>query len=173
MKDQQRSFRDDAQAQRTQAARPVRAAVLASAIAATLASCATYTAQPLSSRSDLAERLPITLPARPLDVPEPRKHPFDPSDGLDMTEIATLAVINDPKLRVARRKAELAHAQLFAASLLPDPQVSMSADHPTSSPDHTNAYSFELSYELTALITRGAAVDSARAAAAQVNFELV
>ena len=41
-----------------------------------------------------------------------------------------LAVANNPDLRVARDDAGVARAQAFAAGLLPDPQISLSADHP-------------------------------------------
>jgi outer membrane protein TolC len=151
----------------------LRITALAPALALALSSCATYAPRPLSQQADLAGRIPMTVPVKALAVPLPDYHRFDPSDGLDMTEVAMLAAVNNPGLRVQRSKAALARAQLFAAGLLPDPQISVSTDHPTSGPATTDAYGLGLNYGLTALITRGAGIDAARATAEQVNLEVL
>ncbi len=94
--------------------------------------CATYHPQPLPAGPDLENRVPrLKVDVRQLPLPMLRSHPFNPDDGLDMTEAAVLALINNPDLKARRREAEVAGAQLFDARLLPDPQISLSG-----SPSH-------------------------------------
>jgi outer membrane protein, heavy metal efflux system len=138
-----------------------------------VSACASYRAVSLPQHPDLLDKVPpLTVGARQLPLPALRAHPFNPADGLDMTEVATVAVINSPDLKARRRKAGVARAQVFAARLLPDPQVSASLDHPTD-PGYIDAYNLGLSYDLTALVTHGAGVDAARAAASQVVLDLL
>ncbi|HUY83988.1 MAG TPA: hypothetical protein VMU86_05405, partial [Steroidobacteraceae bacterium] len=75
-----------------------------SALAATLAAagCAVYHPLPLPRGPELAARLPGATP-RPLD----------------MNEVATLAVLNNPDLNTARAQLGVASAQAFAAGILP------------------------------------------------------
>ena len=65
-----------------------------------------------------------------MPLPELAVHPFNPDDGLDMTEVAILAVINNPDLKVARDERGLARAQLMAAGILPNPQLTAGLDSP-------------------------------------------
>ncbi|HYR32880.1 MAG TPA: TolC family protein, partial [Burkholderiales bacterium] len=98
---------------------------------ALLPGCVRYRAQPLDPGSTLPHRIPdLTIDARQMPRPELASHRFDPSDGLDFTEVAMLAVVNNPDLRTARADAGIWHAQAFAAGLLPDPQLSLTADVP-------------------------------------------
>jgi outer membrane protein TolC len=90
-----------------------------------------------------------------MPLPELSSHKFDPTDGLDITETAMLAVVNNPDLRTARAATGIAHAQAFSAGLLPDPQVSLAAQVPdVGQPGTTIAYSFGLTYDVIALLTR-------------------
>ena len=96
-----------------------------------LAGCATYSARPLSTQSTLPNRIPdLTIDPRQMPLPELAAHKFDPTDGLDITEVAMLAVVNNPDLKIARAAAGVVHAQAFAAGLLPDPQLAFSLDIP-------------------------------------------
>lgn len=141
-----------------------------------LAACATYQAEPLAESQDLAKELP-KLAAEELrpGLPGLAPHPFNAGARLDMADIATLAVVNNPDLKAKRGKTQVAAAQAFAAGLLPDPQISpLSYDVTTSSgAGLTNAYAFGLSYDFAALITRGAKIDAATAAAQQVNLDIL
>src|ERR1700694_3959124 len=104
---------------------------LALLLAGCLAGCATYREQPLGTRSTLSDRIPdLRIDPRQMPLPELAAHRFDPTDGLDMTEVAMLAVVNNPQLKVARAAAGVAHAQAFAAGLLPDPRLSAVFDRP-------------------------------------------
>jgi cobalt-zinc-cadmium efflux system outer membrane protein len=145
------------------------------AAAVLLNACATYHPQPLPAGPDLQNWVPrLKVDVRQLPLPALRSHPFNPDDGLDMTEVAILAVVNNPDLKVRRREAEIAGAQLFDARLLPDPQVSLSGAHPTSGPSPlSDAYGIGLSYDLMTLVTRGAGIGAAGAAAHQVDLDIV
>ena len=138
-----------------------------------LAGCASYQARPLPEGSDLAQSIPSVLKQK-LSLPPLRHEHYDPAKGLNSTEVAMLAVVNNPQLKARRSKLGIAKAQLFAAHLFPDPQFSFSLDHPTSSgPGLTNAHSVGLSYDLMALVSHNAGVDSARAHRQQINLELL
>lgn len=140
----------------------------------TVSGCATYQPRPLPHRSDLARRAPLKLDTSALGQLPLRRHTFNAADGLDMTEVAMVAVVNNPQLKVAREKARVAHAQLFAAHLLPDPQLSLSWDHPTGNgPGLTGAYGIGLSYTLNRLFTHSADVGAARLHARQLNLQLL
>ena len=145
------------------------------AAALLVAACATYQPQPLPSVPDLETRVPrLKVDVRQLPLPMLRSHPFNPEDGLDMTEAAVLAVINNPDLKARRRMAGIAGAQLFTARLLPEPQISLSGAHPTSGPPPlSNAYGIGLNYDLITLVTRGAGIGAAQAAARQVDLEIL
>jgi cobalt-zinc-cadmium efflux system outer membrane protein len=145
------------------------------AMAVLLNACATYQPHPLTAGPDLQPSVQrIKIEVRQLPLPMLRSHPFNPNDGLDMTEAAILAVINNPDLKVRRLEAKIAGAQLFDARLLPDPQLSLSGAHPTSGPPPlTDAYGIGLSYDVMTLVTRGAGIKAASAAARQVDLDIL
>ena len=97
------------------------------------------------------------IDATKMPLPELRMHKFDPSDGLDMTEVAMLAVANNPDLKLARDDARIAHAQAFAAGLLPDPQFGLSRDFPRQTgAGITSAFNAGLAYDLGSLVSHAA-----------------
>jgi outer membrane protein TolC len=141
-----------------------------------LAGCATYREQPLSTRPTLPDRIPdLTIDPRQMPLPELAAHKFDPTDGLDLTEVAILAVVNNPDLKTARAAAGVAHAQAFAAGLLPDPQLSASLDVPDAGqPAATsNAYNLGLTYDVIALLTRAPLRAAARREAGKTDLNLL
>jgi hypothetical protein len=90
--------------------------------------CATYQREPLapqdtSTSARSLERIRIDTASMPL--PELAGHRFDPADGLDIDEVAMLAVANNPDLKLARDDLGIARAQAYSAGLLPDPQLSV------------------------------------------------
>jgi outer membrane protein TolC len=144
-------------------------------IAASLAGCAAYHPLPLStqpdSRKDIAH---IVVNAADMPLPELAAHLFDPADGLDMTEVAMLAVANNPQLKVARDDAGISHAQAFAAGLLPDPQLGMTRDTPSNGgPGNTSAFNLGLSYDVNGLLTRPAGKRAAQATERQTDLNLL
>jgi len=141
-----------------------------------LAACAGYAPRPLDTRAQLATDLrQATVDATRMPLPELRTHRFDPSDGLDITETAMLAVANNPELRLARDDAGIARAQAFSAGLLPDPQISLSADHPSGNVpgSNINAFGLGISYDINALLRHSAEKASARATQNKVELELL
>ncbi len=140
-----------------------------------LVGCAAYHPLPLSTRSNATRDIAhIVVNAADMPLPELATHLFDPTDGLDMTEVAMLAVANNPQLKVARDDAGISHAQAFAAGLLPDPQLGISRDTPSNGgPGSTSAFNLGLSYDINGLLTRTAGKRAAQASAQQTDLNLL
>ena len=141
--------------------------LLAAVIVFFLGGCAAYQPMPLPQNPDLRSNVgqlvtPETAPG------------INPADGLNLTEVAILAVQNNPDLKAQRKQLGVARAEMFSAGLLPDPQVSATLDYPTGSvPNTVNAFGIGLGYDIIPLINRGARVDSAQQAEHQVRLELL
>ena len=153
-----------------------RATAIGAALAAcvSLGACESYAPGELARGPNLAvspERLTVDLSKLP---PVPLKaHKFDPSDGLDPTEVAILAVLNNPDLIAKRAAAKVAGAQVFSAGLLPDPQVALSADFPDHPAGLVTAYGITPTIDLLSLITRSAALRAARSSEKQADLDLL
>ncbi len=144
------------------------------AAALTLSGCATYSSLPLGDGRGTGNVEQLSAPTSAMSLPTLSSHRFDPTDGLDVTEVAMLAVANSPELRLKRDELGIAQAQAFAAGLLPDPQLALSADFPRhSGAGLTTAYSLGLSEDITALLTRSSRRAAARSQASQVNLDLL
>ncbi|OIQ86874.1 cation efflux system protein CusC precursor [mine drainage metagenome] len=140
-----------------------------------LAACASYVPRPLPEHVDQPRSAaaisidPASLPFRNLST-----HLFDPANGLDSTEVAMLAVANNPQLKEMRDALGIARAQAFAAGLLPDPQLGASFDHPTNgTAGNSNGFSVSPSYDVSALLLRSSRVGAAGANLRRVNLELL
>ena len=144
---------------------PVVAVTAALVLCLTVSACSTYAPRPLPTGSDSAGDLAALRVAPIALAPEGwPAHRFDPSDGLDDIEVATLAVANNPDLRAARTALGVSRAQAFAAGLLPEPQLSLSRDFPfASTPGLTSAFALGLGFDLSSLWTRPAAERAAQA----------
>ncbi|MHB1591774.1 MAG: TolC family protein [Sulfuricella sp.] len=142
---------------------------------ASLAGCATYQPLPLQTKPLFPVEVPhLVVQSARMPLPELATHRFDPSDGLDMTEVAMLAVANNPQLKVARDEAGVSHAQAFAAGLLPDPQLSLTRDFPTNgAAGNTSAFNLGLSYDVNALLIHSAVKNAAQAAQRQTDLNLL
>ena len=143
--------------------------------AALLAGCAAYSARPLPDKPDLAARpADVKVDVRALHLPGLEAHAYDPARGLDMTDAAILAVVNNPGLRTARSEARAARVQSFAAGLLPGPQLSASRDRPTDgTPGLVTGKSVGIGYDLGPLFTSGAEQAAAEAQAGQADLDLL
>src|ERR1700687_1645900 len=139
------------------------------------AGCANYRSQPLGTASTLPERIPdLLIDPRLMPLPEMATHRFDPADGLDMTEVAMLAVVNHPDLKIARAMGGVAHAQAFAAGLLPDPRLGAALDVPDRGQTATTtAYNFGLSYDVMSLLTRAPRYSAARQDARKTDLNIL
>lgn len=150
----------------------LRTLVLAAGLA--LTGCATYTAQPLGHPSGASGVAQLQASTAAMPIPAMAAHRFDPSDGLDVTEVAMLAVANSPALKAKRDQLGVTRAQAFAAGLMPDPQLSLGEDFPRHSGGGlTTAYSLGLSGDITALLARSSRAAVARSQAEQVNLDLL
>jgi len=144
-------------------------------LVACMAGCATYHPLKLDDKSALATSVShLTVDSHTLPFQFLSAHRFDPSDGLDMTEVAMLAVSNNPNLRLARDDANISHAQAFSAGLLPDPQLSLSRDFPRpSTPGATNAFNAGLGYDFGSLVTHAASSSAARFDSRKTDLNLL
>ncbi|MGC9224121.1 MAG: TolC family protein [Terracidiphilus sp.] len=133
-----------------------------------LGGCATYKPEPLPTAPDLASTTQLTVPAAQLGVPGLKPHVISPQ-GLDVTAVMTLAVLNNPDLKAARLEENIASAQLLQAGLLPDPQLG--AGFATSALNYGGVLS--LNQDIQAILTRGAAKAAARAAGTQVHLNIL
>ena len=139
-----------------------------------VSACATYHAKPLPDTPDLSTPSDLEVPAQQLAIPGLRPHVVKPANGLDMTDVVTLAVLGNPDLKAKRAQAGIAKAQLLQAGLLPNPQLSANFIHPTGGPPPLyNGYSVSLMEDLTSLITRGASRDAARSHQAKINLNIL
>ena len=151
-----------------------RCAGLCLLLALGVSGCATYTRLPLGGGQGASSVMQLQAPTAAMPVPLAGAHRFDPSDGLDVTEVAMLAVTNSPSLKVRRDESGVADAQAFAAGLLPDPQLSLGADFPRhAGTGLTTGYSLGLSGDVGALLTRSSRRAAARSQAGQVNLDLL
>lgn len=138
------------------------------ALAATVSACSAYHAQPLPPANAIGAPAGVDWMAVQVRASE-IKHPLLPalpvnlSDGLSPDEAALIAVAANPQLQVARAMRGVAQAQVIAAGVLPNPQVSGSMDRPTS--DSTRAVtgiSLGAAVDLLGFVTRGADRDAAQ-----------
>jgi len=140
-----------------------------------IAGCTWYHREPLAPRdtstsASTLERIQIDPATMPL--PELAAHRFDPSNGLDIEEVAMLAVANNPDLKLTRDDLGIARAQAFSAGLLPDPQLSVSSDYPGAE-GFTRAFNYGLSMDVMAIVTRGANKKSAEATVVKTDLGLL
>ncbi len=120
-----------------------------------LTGCTSYHAEPLDAEPHWPAGLNrLSLDPAQLPFHELARHPFRPEDGLDMTEVAMLAVSHNPDLQLARDDVGVAQAQAFDAGLLPDPQFAYSPQIPETSTPGSNVIAFDVSlgYDLSALV---------------------
>jgi outer membrane protein, heavy metal efflux system len=138
------------------------------------AGCATYSPQPLGDGQGIKDASQLSANVADMPLPALRSHRFDPSQGLDVTDVATFAVANNPDLKILRDQLGIARAQSFAAGLLPDPQIAISKDFLAHQQlGATSAYSYGISEDISSLLTRSTRVAAARSQAEQVNLDLL
>ena len=142
---------------------------------ALLSGCASYRPQPLHNDAALAasvESLQAEVSALPKGTAA--RHAFNAADGLDLVEVGILAVLNNPDLKAQRARLAVADAQVFAAGLLPDPQLAGGIDKPTgNTAGLVNAFALGLDYDIIPLITRQARVDAEAKAQRKVRLDLL
>jgi outer membrane protein TolC len=139
-----------------------------------LSACASYHAKPLATRPNLLLEVPhLAVPLAHMPMQELAVHPFNPDDGLDMTEIAMLAVANNPDLKAIRDERGIAQAELTAAGILPNPQLSAGLDRPGKGQGLVNGFNLGLDYDVGALAGRGAGIDAAAANRTSIDLSVL
>ena len=140
-----------------------------------MAGCTSYQPLPLNDKVTLeASASHLTVDANSLPFHFLATHKFDPSDGWDMTEVAMLAVANNPNLILARDDAKIGHAQAFAAGLLPDPQINLSRDFlMQSSTGNVNAYGVGVGFDFGSLVTHAASASAGRFESQKTDLNLL
>jgi cobalt-zinc-cadmium efflux system outer membrane protein len=144
-------------------------------VASLVAGCASYESSPLPTASSLAhDAAHLSVDVKSMPTEAMREHRFDPADGFDITEIAMLAVADNPALRAARADAGVTRAQAFSAGLLPDPQVALGRDQALGSPaGATVAWNFGLTVDVGALLTRSSTHAAADAESRKSELNLL
>jgi outer membrane protein TolC len=148
----------DATATRRMSLRPL----VSAAIFLALAACAEPGALPLPARPELADSL-TALHHDEVNVAE----------LLTISEVALLAVQNNPDLRAARAQHGVAQAQLLQAGLLPNPQVTGAALPLVAGPGTTMAWNAGISEDIRSLITLSSRRRAAKDSAGQVDAQLL
>ncbi|WP_051328420.1 TolC family protein [Desulfatirhabdium butyrativorans] len=120
-----------------------------------ISGCAVYHPDALDEQAQFPHRI-VHLLADTASIPLPKARvcQFNPDDGLDVTEVCILAVVNNPELKLARDDTGIARAQAFSAGLLPNPQLGFGADFPTDNVAGSSytAFNVGLSYDIRKLI---------------------
>ena len=153
-------------------------ALLAAALASAtvLAGCASYAPAPLKpdaqSLLDGPDLSTATVDATLKSHPRLKPVAIDLSQPLTPEALGLIAVIANPDLKATRAKAKVADAQVFAAGLLPDPVITLGADHILSGPDTTDALLAQLAVDLVALRDRRVTIKAETAARDQVRLDL-
>jgi outer membrane protein TolC len=141
---------------------------------ALLAACASYSPAPLADHpvlpSDIAA---LTVDPAKMPLPELGTHRFDPTQPLDMDEVAMIAVVNNPDLKATRDQAGVAGAQAFNAGLLPNPQVAVDYGILTGGPGTANSFLFGLTQDIVPLLTRAARKAGASASAESARLDVL
>jgi outer membrane protein TolC len=139
-----------------------------------LAACATYSPLPLGDGQGIKDASQLTVNAADMPLPALRTHTFDPAHGLDVTDVAMLAVANNADLRLMRDQLGIARAQAFTAGLLPDPQISLNREFLNhAQPGYTTSYAYGISEDVTSLLLRSTRKAAANSQADQVNLQLL
>jgi outer membrane protein TolC len=141
--------------------------------------CATYQPMPLDNIPVLASSLDqlIVRPteSQQAELPDQlRGTVLNVADGLDLNEFVLLAILNSPHLRASETRKAEARAELNVAGLLPDLQISASADVPDNrDPGLVTAKSFGLGFDLQSLFVRGSRVSAAEESARAIFLQVL
>jgi outer membrane protein TolC len=128
-----------------------------------LSACAFYHPKPLSTRPTLLREVPhLSIHTNHMPLTGLAAPPFNPDADIDITEVAMLAVVNNPDLIAVRDERGIAQAQLMAAGILPNPQLTAGLAYPTSGPGYVDAFNLGLDYDISTLFTRRASINVAR-----------
>jgi outer membrane protein TolC len=151
----------------------VRTSLVACTLCAMLTSCATYLPLPLPGWPDLQTNVrELSVPASRFPLREIGSHRLDPRRPLDSDDVAIIAVLNNPDLRASRARIGVAAAQVFAAGVLPNPQLSFDYGFLTGGPGTTNSIVAGVMQQVVPLLTISVRQAAARESAASVTLDV-
>jgi outer membrane protein TolC len=141
--------------------------------------CQTYpTSMPTRTAAEETRASPpweeLEIEAGKLKHPILKPVPLNWKEGLSPDAAAVLAVMLNPSLRAARDERALADAQVLEAGLLPNPEMGTTFEAPVGGETQgtVNAFGLELTWEITAIISRSARVKAAEAKRAAVDCDI-
>ncbi|HVN01061.1 MAG TPA: TolC family protein [Caulobacteraceae bacterium] len=139
-----------------------------------LAGCAAYGPAPLPTGPDLAAApADLKTDIAPLRLEPLSTITIDPHAGLTPLGVAVLAAINNPDLRAKRAALGVRSAEVFAAGLLPDPQVATGFDQPIAGPDTHTAFNVSPSIDLAGLLAVASNKRAAKFTAKQADLDVL
>ncbi|QNN76899.1 TolC family protein [Pseudoxanthomonas mexicana] len=139
-----------------------------------LGGCASYQSAPLPPTAEILGATPDLTTLTAQTSPD---HPLVSAGSIALDQPLTdgdagrLALIGSPDLAAARAQVGVGQAQLFAAGLLPDPQLSLSLDHPAGI-GLINAVGLGASFDIASVFVRGAKVEAARHDAEGIRLDV-
>ncbi len=146
---------------------------------ATWEGCATYHPLPLDQKAEKQALAPpdmraVTLEAQAIHHPLLKPVQLDPARGFTPEEVAVVAVLTNPQLKAIRDQRALAGAQVIQAGLLPNPVASFGQDKPAggNTQGTVTAYTTQLGFDLTSLLTYSLRKEAARAQAQAVDLDV-
>jgi outer membrane protein, heavy metal efflux system len=153
----------------------LKTSVLIGAVALMISGCASYTQLSVSESGLLKASLAdLQTPVSALAEQSSKTQALNTQDGLSLSEIAILVALNNPSLKAERAKLAISRAQVLDASLFPDPQISLSFDHPTNAgPLDVNGWGAGLGYDLTSLFTRKPRLEASRERHKQLALDVL
>ncbi|MBU6199347.1 MAG: TolC family protein [Xanthomonadaceae bacterium] len=136
-----------------------------------LGGCAIYRPRPLEENPKPADAAGLAQTAAAIKQPRLAPLPIPPQGPWNDLQLADIAIVASPDLQALRAQAQVADAQVFAAGLLPDPQIGIGADAPDGS-GVVPALSLSAGFDIAALFTRHSRVAAARASAERVRRDI-
>jgi len=152
--------------------------LVAPCAAGMLAGCSTYNSQPLDQAAVERSLQPqpiesVKVAAAQIHHPLVKPVVIDGRDGFSPDEIAVMVVIVSPQLRALRDQRGVAQAQVMQAGILPNPSFNYEIDRPDAYPyPVATQYTWGLSWDTSALLTRHDNISSAKAAAKSLDLSI-
>src|SRR5215469_587548 len=139
-----------------------------------LSACSTYHPLPLPAHTDLGDSVDaLRIDVSRLEVEPLKPVRIDPRQGFTPIAVAVLAVLNNPDLRAKRAALGVSGAEVFAAGLLPDPQLASNVDKPIAGVDKSTGFGLSPSIDLAALLAVADNKRIARYTARQANLDVL
>lgn len=142
-----------------------------SAVVFGLSACASYGPAPLPDADSMLMADPLGMRLTPIAHARLAAAPVDLNGPLSDLDVGRIMLIASPDLAALRERVGVGQAQLLAAGILPDPQLSLSLDRPIGL-GMVNAFGAGMAIDLASLLTRVPRQDAARSSLQQIRQDL-